>query len=347
MEAEINPNPRAEAVLGLVYSARPGGFMFRPSSPCLLVTAAAVGIILGGFRQVHGDDIDAWIGDLSSPQYARREAAARSLVAAGTAALGPLQWAVRSGDMELTARGVEILSVMVSATDAGTAAAAERCLTALSAEHDGHRASRLAADACAFHMLAVSETARARLESLGAIIRDRQAIDGGGLDIGFDPSWRGSPADFRELARLRGIVAVSLRGVAVDAGMLGIIRGLAGLQRLELFGTGVGAEEAQELSTRFPTARIDVRAGGRLGVSAVALTGPCEIRTVEPGSAADQAGVRSGDVVLSFDGVDVTGFEDLMARVGRHAPGDQVPLVVARPGDDPERIELRVRLDSW
>ncbi|MBM4010521.1 MAG: PDZ domain-containing protein [Planctomycetes bacterium] len=324
----------------------------RPSA-CLLVWVALAGAPGSGAAASppRADEIDAWIGQLSSPQYARREAAARDLVAAGAAALPGLERVIRADDPEASARGVEIVTAMISATDTVTAAAAERCLAALAAADDGHHAARLAADAYAFHSLAVAAAARERLEALGAVIRERHAIDGGGLDVSIDASWKGRPEDFRELARVRGVVVVSVRGVPVDAGMLDVLGGLGGLQRLDLFGTGAGPEQARQLAARLPAARLDVRVGGRLGVTSVALAGPCEIRTVEPGSAADQAGLRSGDVVVSIEDDAVAGFEELMERIGRRAPGDAVRLVVARPGvtpdADPERIEFQVRLDAW
>lgn len=325
----------------------------RPSA-CLLVWVAVAGIavVSGGVaRPARADEIETWIGQLSAPQYARREAATRNLVAAGAAALPALERTIRSDDAEAAARGVEIVTAMISDTDAATAAAAEECLARLAAAADDRHAARLAADAFAFHSLAVADAARARLEALGAVVRDRQPIDGGGLDVAIDSSWKGRPGDFRDLARLRGVVAVGVRGVPVDADMLEVLGGLGGLQRVDLFGTGVTPEDVRRLAVRLPSARLDVRTGGRLGVTAVALLGPCEIRTVEPGSAADQAGLRSGDVVVSIAGTAVSGFEDLMDRVGRHAPGDPVRLVVARPGAapdaDPERLEFDVRLDAW
>jgi S1-C subfamily serine protease len=86
-------------------------------------------------------------------------------------------------------------------------------------------------------------------------------------------------------------------------------------------------------------------------VSSTAFGGPCEIRTVEPGSAADQAGLRSGDVVLSIDGTGVASFDELTVRLGECAPGEVVRLAVARHGGtadgEPERIECQVRLDAW
>jgi len=144
---------------------------------------------------------------------------------------------------------------------------------------------------------------------------------------------------------------VSIHGVPVDADTLAVLGGLRGLRRLDLFGTGAGPDEARLLVERLPDTRIDVRRGGRLGVGSAATGGPCEIRIVEPGSAADQAGLRSGDVVLSVDGADVASFEELTARLGERAPGDVVRLAIARRGGtadgEPERIECGVRLDAW
>jgi S1-C subfamily serine protease len=139
--------------------------------------------------------------------------------------------------------------------------------------------------------------------------------------------------------------------VPVDAGMIDVLGGLSGVQRIDLYGTGAGPAEARTLAGRLPEARIDVRRGGRLGVTSTAVVGPCEIRTVEPGSAADQAGLRSGDVVQSIAGSLVASFDELTARLEAHAPGEAVQIVVARrggrPDDEPERIECTVRLDAW
>jgi hypothetical protein len=65
---------------------------------------------------------------------------------------------------------------------------------------------------------------------------------------------------------------------------------------------------------------------GADGVPGVTITG------VRPGSPADKAGVRPGDVIVKFAGVDVKTLEDLMFVLrGRHA-GDEVQVVVVRDG---------------
>ncbi len=63
------------------------------------------------------------------------------------------------------------------------------------------------------------------------------------------------------------------------------------------------------------------------GVDHGALVG-----AVSAGSAAAQAGLQTGDVITSFDGVDIYNPDELLQRLVLHKPGDQVPLSVARSG---------------
>jgi hypothetical protein len=224
-------------------------------------------------------------------------------------------------------------------------------LAGVDTEQFGAAVERLAVAATEFHRLGRSAMAREQLEALGAVFRERPPVEGRGLEVELTTTWQGEPADIRQIGYLQQLAAVSIHGVPIDADTLAVLGSLKGVQRIDLFGTGAGPAEARLLTERLPDARIDVRRGGRLGVSSTAFGGPCEIRTVEPGSAADQAGLRSGDVVLSIDGTDVASFDELTARLGECAPGEVVRLAVARHGGtadgEPERIECQVRLDAW
>jgi putative serine protease PepD len=87
----------------------------------------------------------------------------------------------------------------------------------------------------------------------------------------------------------------------------------------------------------------------QLGVSVLdatsddgAMTG-AGIAEVEAGSAADEAGLQRGDVVLKVDDHTITDASSLVATVRGHRPGDQVTLTVQR-GD--EQVELEATLDS-
>jgi aminopeptidase YwaD len=65
---------------------------------------------------------------------------------------------------------------------------------------------------------------------------------------------------------------------------------------------------------------------GDSGAGGVRITG------VRPGSPAEKAGVRAGDVIVKFAGVDVKTLEDLTFVLRGRRPGDEVQVVVRRDG---------------
>lgn len=73
---------------------------------------------------------------------------------------------------------------------------------------------------------------------------------------------------------------------------------------------------------------INATVAGARNLDGVRLT------TVEPGGAADEAGLRDGDVVVSVDGKRVRQAEDLIVSIRNHRPGDTVRLDYRRDGDE-------------
>ncbi len=65
------------------------------------------------------------------------------------------------------------------------------------------------------------------------------------------------------------------------------------------------------------------------------------VANVEPGSPADKAGLRTGDVIRKLDGQPIVASGDLSALVGQAAPGQQVTLEIWRDG---KRQEISARL---
>ncbi len=67
------------------------------------------------------------------------------------------------------------------------------------------------------------------------------------------------------------------------------------------------------------------------------------IEQVEPGSAAQKAGLQQGDIVTRVDGDVVSGIDSLVATIRGYRPGDEVTLTVLRDG---KTTELKAELDS-
>ena len=294
--------------------------------------------------------ISAWIDQLGAPQFAQRESASRSLVEAGRPALEPLGRAIEAGDFEVASRAVEVVRELLSSDDAALAADAERLLEQ-HAERAAGPMANLVESTLDYHLVGVADAARERLETLGAVFRERPLAMGqrGAIEVELGATWQGRGEDLRQLPRLRGIDVVAFHGVRLEEDDVAMLGRLRGVRRIDLYGTGATAAAVAALRERLPDVLVDVRKGGKLGVSSLPLGGPCEITGVLPGSAADRAGIRPGDVVVTVDGEAIANFEALTARLSDRGPGDAVVLGVARSanGGLPERFECTVHLDAW
>ncbi len=95
---------------------------------------------------------------------------------------------------------------------------------------------------------------------------------------------------------------------------------------------------------------------GRIGVSIQEVTPPLArafaldrlqgalVGMVEPDSPSDKAGVRTGDVILRFDGVLVRASDDLPRIVGAVSPGARVDMDIWRDGT---QLTLPVTVGRW
>lgn len=330
----------------------------RASEAVGVTVAVRSGLLVGGlFAAASGftaaapppPEVTAWIEQLGSPQYAQREAAAKNLATVGRPALPALGAAIAAGDLEVASRGVEIVRGMMMAEDEELATAAERLLEQV-ATSDASAVGRLAEAALEFHQAGMAAAARERLESLGAVFRERLFAAGvPGVEIEFGAGWRGGPEDWRLLPRLRGVACVSVHGVPLDADAIGTLSRLPGVLRIDLFGTAAPDTAVAALVAGLPDTLVDVRKGGKLGVSSIVQAGPCQLSAVQPGSAADKAGLRAGDVIVAAAGEPVASFDALTKRLAAFGPGAAVRLEVRREGGDDavEQFACTVRLDAW
>ncbi|MDT0302307.1 S1C family serine protease [Streptomonospora wellingtoniae] len=58
-----------------------------------------------------------------------------------------------------------------------------------------------------------------------------------------------------------------------------------------------------------------------------------DVSAVEPGGPADEAGLRAGDVVIQFDGRDISDADTLVRLIGEYEAGDRVEVVYERNGE--------------
>jgi serine protease Do len=69
-----------------------------------------------------------------------------------------------------------------------------------------------------------------------------------------------------------------------------------------------------------------------------------EVNTVEDGSAAAEAGIRVGDVIIELDGKPIKRATDLITALAQHRPGDKVTLTIVR---ERKRREVTVKLGEF
>ena len=141
-----------------------------------------------------------------------------------------------------------------------------------------------------------------------------------------------------------GPIALLNGSIAGVAGFVGHTYALWGLNSGIGFGTRADTIRAV-LPTLLKGEDISPPELPFLGVGESNLPGPgnvgARIGEVQRGSAADRAGLKVNDVVLSFNGEKVEDFLDLRHRINQHHPGDEVVLKVKREDQD---LELKVRL---
>lgn len=93
------------------------------------------------------------------------------------------------------------------------------------------------------------------------------------------------------------------------------------------------------------TTTVDPRspAAEELGVDRGAF-----VQRITPGSPADEAGIRRGDVVVEVAGQPVSGMEEVAREVRRHEVGETVEIVVVRDGDERTfEVELAERPENF
>lgn len=122
---------------------------------------------------------------------------------------------------------------------------------------------------------------------------------------------------------------------------------LQSLASLKLYGTNLTDEGVERLEKVFGPnnqVRLDIRNGAFLGVRGASIQEGALITDVVEGSAASDAGMRPGDILVTIDEKPVPDFEFILTHVGEFRPGHEVKFGVLRGG---ERLDRKVVLGEW
>lgn len=85
------------------------------------------------------------------------------------------------------------------------------------------------------------------------------------------------------------------------------------------------------LGVTFPAPATEEQFLRQQGIDPASVNGVL-ITGVQDGSAADEAGIQTGDIIRSIDGVTITSSAEFSERIARHRPDDQVELTILRNG---------------
>lgn len=295
-------------------------------------------------RSTSPAEVAAWVAELDSREYRVRERATRQLMAAGAATLDPLLAAANGDRPEPAERAIWILQKISQMDDSPAALAALQRLVQLrdrpgivtQAESE---IARITVLACKRHLESRGAECTVQMEPIPSLGTYASVFH-----VRLGENWRGTAEDFRPLADLRYQRHVRLEGAAVDDAIIKLFESSPQLVWFQLWKTKVSVAAIDSLKERLPAAEVYLRNRALMGVGCENNALGARVRIVEPGSAADVAGVVAGDIITAINGQRIPDFDRLTANVAQHEPGQQIKIKVLR---DDESLDLYVTLGSW
>jgi hypothetical protein len=197
-------------------------------------------------------ELETYIQGLSDPTYRNREAAMRHLVDAGTAAIKPLEKAIRSGNLELIDRASSILQDLALLETPGDQGKAWKALERLRQNGPGAASTR------AFSSLDLIrgeriKRARSRLDAEG-IKAGIQLYPNNGLQevedlVRIDDNWSGNLKSLEWFPWLYSTKLALVEGKGVSAEILESLATIPGLRTVRLRDGKLGADGLRKLET--------------------------------------------------------------------------------------------------
>ena len=173
---------------------------------------------------------------------------------------------------------------------------------------------------------------------------------------------------FEVLKKIERLQKIAVRQAEIDNRALENISSLSNLQRLDIYycdindggiehlikcknlaslkliGTSVSDKGAQKIQTGRLEEFLDYRKGGYLGVRYNRGSETALLTAIEPNSAAEKAGLKENDTIISYNGNKIDKPEDLSKFISPASIKDEAKIVVKREGKE---LEFNVNLGRW
>jgi hypothetical protein len=319
--------------------------------PCRWIIIALVGLCLGWHgansradelpKAANSQEILAWIEQLDSESFRKREAATRSLQAAGSAVIGPLGQAVGKRGPEVAWRAVVVLKEICISGNAATSDEAAAVLQKL-AESGNRSIVADAQRALQSWKLVRHERAIAAITKLGGSV----SMSGTTIyRLVLNDNWRGDIDDLRLLTHLNSLAYLDLRGEKFTDKAVPHLVKIAGLGRLNLYSTAITAKGGKTLEAKAPNTKVLWFGSAVLGITGDTTGGGggkgCRVTSVYPGTGAHKAGLQAGDLITKLDDAAITSFAVLTREMVAKKVDQKVKITVLR-GE--EKLSLDVTL---
>ncbi|KAA1262146.1 serine endoprotease [Rubripirellula obstinata] len=155
-----------------------------------------------------------------------------------------------------------------------------------------------------------------------------------------------APEDLEALKQVRTMRSLDLRYVELSKEVSTVVASLPIRDSITLMGTGTSDADVESMKAAAPGVTIEHKKGGFLGVKCMDRAAACEITEVVAASAAEQAGLIRGDVIVKIGDAVVEQFSDLQAKVNQHFAGDEMELNYLRGGQlQTTKVKLRRLID--
>ena len=275
------------------------------------------------------------VAKLARPDYEVRQKATQQLIYAGGPAVESLAEAAMTSSLEAAVRAVAILEQIYLADDDETVDLSEKTLEQL--VQSAKPGISLRADSVlAEHYYDVRQP------------RAAAAIQRMGGHVEYSGTSRNSRVLSQRFPNSQYIAYILLDKSTWKGGRAGLEQ-LKRLSRLELLINAAQAlsdAEIEELLAALPNLKnVQKRGAARLGVQADSRRNDiCQIAAVQPGLAADKAGIQPGDVIKSLDSRPVQNFQELVDVIKLRKPGDKVQVELVR---NQEPVTVTVVLQGW